>query len=103
MRRRYCLHLPSIKPIGSAEVGRSRLEAALKRNDEKPITFRDFYIRHQFTRAQIIYVLKSHPDFFGLAKVRRHRNGGIPTFAVYLKSSPPHGMTRATVPVENKF
>jgi hypothetical protein len=58
MRHRYYLTLPSIKPLGSVKDNRFLIVTALKRNNEKPVRFREL----RLTRAQIMNAVKSSSE-----------------------------------------
>ena len=56
---------------------RDRLEEILERNDKKPITLRDLKRRHGLERQEVLNSVKSHPEFFGLAELRRAPAPGV--------------------------
>ena len=75
---------------------RDRLQEIFERNEKTPITLRDLKRRHGLDCQEVLNSVKSHPEFFGIAEIRR-QTGGSPSVVVFLKSSPPPKMTAKQV------
>jgi hypothetical protein len=77
--------------IRASNDSRDRLKEILERNGKDPITLRDLKRRHGLDREEVLNIVKNHPDFFGIAEVRR-QSGGTPSVVVFFKSNPPAKM-----------
>jgi hypothetical protein len=70
---------------------RDQLAKILEDNDKKPVTFRDLKRRHGLERQEVLNTVKSHPELFGIAELRR-QSGGTPSLVVFLRLNPPPKM-----------
>jgi len=70
---------------------RDQLAKILEGNNKKPITFRDLKRRHGLDRQEVLNTVKSHPELFGIAELRR-QSGGTPSLVVFLRLNPPPKM-----------
>jgi hypothetical protein len=75
---------------------RDRLQEILEANGRKPVTLRDLKRRHGMERQEVLNNVKSHPELFGIAEVRR-TTGGRLSLVVYLQSNPLPKMTEKQV------
>jgi hypothetical protein len=63
---------------------RDRLLEILVANGKNSVTMRDLKRRHGMERQEVLNNVKSHPELFGIAEIRR-KTGGFPSILVYLK------------------
>jgi hypothetical protein len=75
---------------------RDRLQEILEANGKKPVTLRDLKRRHGMERQEVLNNVKSHPELFGIAEVRR-TTGGRLSLVVHLQSNPLPKMTAKQV------
>jgi hypothetical protein len=67
-----------------------KLESVFSRNGQDRVTLRDLTYRHGLDREEVLKNVKSHPEVFGIVRVRR-RTGGEPSILIFKKSNEPQG------------
>jgi hypothetical protein len=77
--------------VKAVNASRDQLYEILERNGKNPVTVRDLKRRHGVERQEVLNSVKSHPELFGIAELRRP-TGGPPSLVVFLKSNPPSRM-----------
>ena len=84
------LNAPRIQVLND---NRDKLQEILARHAENHVTLRDLRRRHGMERLEALNTVKSHPELFGIAEVRRP-SGGTPSPVVFLQSNPPKQISR---------
>jgi hypothetical protein len=69
---------------------RDKLESVFTRNGHSPVTLRDLTHRYGLDRVEVLKNVKSHPEIYGILKMRRP-TGGSPSILIFRKSNPPQG------------
>jgi hypothetical protein len=77
--------------VKAVNASRDQLYEILECNGKNPVTVRDLKRRHGMERQEVLNSVKSHPELFGIAELRRP-TGGPPSLVVFLKSNPPSRM-----------